>query len=117
MATLVKAINSKLVEGDFDVNDRTLWEIETEYRKAEDIVKQEFPLPKHPDFSDGEEYSILDNLMPDNIYNDWAKKIKYELEQKGFVQIRDSKNIVELHTPTHKVYYKFDNQQILIYSK
>lgn len=105
---LIKTINSRLVEGEFDVNDRTLWEIETQYRKAFDIVHDGFPFEWFP-------FDLFQIGKKDDRYESWICKIKYELEQRGFVKILDSKNVVELHTPTHKVYYKFDAQQIIIY--
>jgi len=111
MKTLIQTINSKLVEGNFDVNSEALCKIESDFTKAEDAVKLEFPRENSKPFD------LFAIGKEDKEYNEWAAKIKYELEQKGFVKVKDGKNIVELHTPNNKVYYKYDQQQILIYSK
>jgi hypothetical protein len=116
MKNLIRTIKTKLVEGDFDVQSESLWSIEKTYRIAEEKVKEDFPL-SHPDFPEGVKYSILRNPIPKDFYDNWDAKIKFELEQKGFVKIKDDKNIVELHTPTNKVIYDFTNEQILIFSK
>lgn len=109
---LIHKINSKLVEGDFDVQSEILWEVEKSYTVEFDKKQREFDYlkPKNHIFD-------LFNFHTDTSFDDFNERVKYELEQSGFVKIKDGNNVVELHTPTSFVKYIYETGTILIYEK
>lgn len=111
METLVKTIYPEIVEGEFDYQSEAVWKIEREYDRAEDKIIAANP------YETDKEFDILNFGNDKEEFDAWQETILSELAKNGYRKIMNGRNRVELHTPTHSVYYKLSERKIEIYSK